>query len=128
MRISDWSSDVCSSDLLSAEVLPASIASNACFQASSCSGYRPCSRQYAERSASFIGAVWITAANLARASQRSGLEGLAGTTKPRDWNCFFQAYSIGPEMPVSRPRWATRSEEHTSALQSLIPNSDAVFC
>src|SRR3546814_8567076 len=124
MRISDWSSDVCSSDLrslrsssfsslrlflrsavscaLSAEVLPASIASNACFQASSCSGYRPCSRQYAERSASFIGAVWITAANLARASQRSGLEGLAGTTKPRDWN---------------------RSEEHKSELQSLMRKS-----
>jgi hypothetical protein len=52
-----------------------SIASNASFQASSCSTYKPCSRQYTARSASFIRAVRITVANLVLASQWSGVVG-----------------------------------------------------
>src|SRR3546814_10049975 len=95
MRISDWSSDVCSSDLIATLV-----------------------RDHARLDADF--------GSSAQSSLAMGLE---------------EGSAAGP-LDISRPQWrvgrrdrfepfdtsATRSEEHTSELQSLMRISYAVFC
>src|SRR3546814_5561174 len=101
MRISDWSSDVCSSDL---GIAPAS-----------------CDRRRARASPSI------------RRRQRGGWNDRyqsRQTTSPRLWrgpsrgghleyNCVRRADRLRP---------VSRSEEHTSELQSLMRISYAVFC
>src|SRR3546814_6485709 len=89
MRISDWSSDVCSSDLALADQA---------FVALACLG--TCLALLARRTQESVGA----------AVQGSGalLGGAQGETR------------IHLRL--------TRSEEHTSELQSLMRNSYAVFC
>src|SRR3546814_7897966 len=85
MRISDWSSDVCSSDL--------------------------CLRQRAERSP--------TGTTGRRASPPSTARGRAPATN----TC--RPGTATTSMPAAP---TTRSEEHTSELQSLMRISYAVFC
>src|SRR3546814_2619450 len=86
MRISDWSSDVCSSDLRT--TAPPTTSSGS---------------QSPRISISFV----------ASAIRRSSLE----------------AQSPSPsKQKYSRPTHASRSEEHTSELQSLMRISYAVFC
>src|SRR3546814_8988888 len=108
MRISDWSSDVCSSDLQPALRHPCR--------------YRPprqrarpvaCRPQLIPRSSAMItrrnliaGSAMLGAAAVARSA-------LAALPEP--------AYPAGPGT-------APRSEEHTSELQSLMRISYAVFC
>src|SRR3546814_7612219 len=103
MRISDWSSDVCSSDL------------------SPISG-RNCSR--------------LAAARLARASTTGKAPkawlaaSISGVNLPANqlqmWrSAFFNSPSSGSACALNTP---TRSEEHTSELQSLMRTSYAVFC
>src|SRR3546814_4648606 len=112
MRISDWSSDVCSSDL--------AIASD---------------RRRSDRSASPSGAMGSSVATRSRILSRI----TANTTQfgpPR-----AAPYSAGavcrvePAVlvvlvvePLSFGAGASRSEEHTSELQSLMRISYAVFC
>src|SRR3546814_5517718 len=117
MRISDWSSDVCSSDLQARAALPDAWAAVKC----------GVPREVIE----------IINAALAKAMP----------VKPRVWK-RLDSYSalmvdyhnaiaavfwnLGPEccwIVFNEPRPAgTRSEEHTSELQSLMRISYAVFC
>src|SRR3546814_5925527 len=91
MRISDWSSDVCSSDLYSALrfCVTLSLDSNAC--------------------------------------------SIAEVGRTTSWPCVVSSSSSSPSDTAmrrsrTRPSTGTRSEEHTSELQSLMRISSAVFC
>src|SRR3546814_7644035 len=108
MRISDWSSDVCSSDLIQPypgnTVAPRSsaIASNVARKASR--------RQLAAR-------------------QRACGCGRGARSARSDPGCTAFAAQSGLATRVARCGCTdARSEEHTSELQSLMRNSSAVFC
>src|SRR3546814_2357461 len=114
MRISDWSSDVCSSDL--AEIAPAKWAD-------------PDEPEYFERDCYDLG----------KAFDACLVE--AGLTRPvigADGNPVFLPARRKLGETESRPKLRgrgtpntlrhTRSEEHTSELQSLMRISYAVFC
>src|SRR3546814_8680763 len=100
MRISDWSSDVCSSDLVSP---PSS---------SKASSPSAIAREVSER----IETVAPGLASQKRAVMNDTAGMAAGITPNRS----------SPTRPVREP--ARRSEEHTAELQSLMRNSYAVFC
>src|SRR3546814_7060475 len=109
MRISDWSSDVCSSDL-SEDVDPGR----------------------------------FTAIELAKARQAFAvLEAIPTTSRlgtalslaieatgQHRWHAGIVLHSAAAETVLTseRGKGLTRSEEHTSELQSLMRNSYAVFC
>src|SRR3546814_7668706 len=110
MRISDWSSDVCSSDLDGLDALAGD-----------------------PGQAKQLGAPGILADRL----PQRGLLLLAGLGVQRvhlvegdDLGLFGEAAAVGLQLPadgsVGSPN--VRSEEHTSELQSLMRNSYAVFC
>src|SRR3546814_5190048 len=96
MRISDWSSDVCSSDL-------------GCGMASS--------ETASAASVAVSGAISIAPATTAMAGK--SLPGMAAICR--------SAGAIGGAATASGAT-SSRSEEHTSELQSLMRNSYAVFC
>src|SRR3546814_9279881 len=101
MRISDWSSDVCSSDLLQPKVLK--------------SGPRACSGG--------LGCY----DNLSLRRGHEGQEHM-GALQAR---CRADDPGAFPARSLARPgpdRLSARSEEHTSELQSLMRISYAVFC
>src|SRR3546814_8629015 len=109
MRISDWSSDVCSSDL----------ASNPPAQALHCrriGGGREAAALVRHSSEAY------------RQRRRQGEEGRAEAEK------FFSSAGLSlsaiPWTIGTFPKWlgSGRSEEHTSELQSLMRISYAVFC
>src|SRR3546814_3610977 len=95
MRISDWSSDVCSSDLLTADRLRA---------------------RGIELDASVAYGRLEVSASYAYADSRMRASGVAA--------------ALDGLRPAQTPRHqaSTRSEEHTSELQSLMRISYAVFC
>src|SRR3546814_4945721 len=93
MRISDWSSDVCSSDL------------------TGCG--RPCARMAPAPS-------FRVAATASEPSDTISTATVAGTSSKMP--------SAGSKTSVGSPHATTRSEEHTSELQSLMRISYAVFC
>src|SRR3546814_2136165 len=103
MRISDWSSDVCSSDL------PASTTTPAARSNSPAASVRPATGGYESCSCSAP----------AHGCARSGRPGEPHIPPARPGSA---ACSPG-DRSGSR-----RSEEHTSELQSLMRNSYAVFC
>src|SRR3546814_982502 len=100
MRISDWSSDVCSSDLLGERILPPNFA-------------------YMNQ---LWGAIWDTL-NIATLGTVLAII-LAVPT------AFLAALNTTPSVAFVRPvaLFIIRSEEHTSELQSLMRISYAVFC
>src|SRR3546814_9626774 len=111
MRISDWSSDVCSSDLGSVSVSIARLRATACAttrwsRSAAVRSVTPCSRSSA------------SAARLNTASATS----ISIKVKP------FSAERLQKVKPFSAERRQERSEEHTSELQSLMRTSYAVFC
>src|SRR3546814_1332363 len=91
MRISDWSSDVCSSDL---------------------------------RRASTIAA--LSAPRIARTRSAAARLSGARKAKSRRTDCSAGGAKAARAGPLAR--FAGRSEEHTSELQSLMRISYAVFC
>src|SRR3546814_1558278 len=106
MRISDWSSDVCSSDLLAG-------------------------RDAEKGVPSWARSHTLTQDRVARARR----EAAGGTAKTRNRDVFLNAldgtiYDDDPKQGVvdGRVFRHPRSEEHTSELQSLMRNSSAVFC
>src|SRR3546814_5997238 len=117
MRISDWSSDVCSSDLLAqvrAPTLRERGIDDVLFHRTD--GDR--AEAGFQRAIAFAQAVmWAHAA--ADFRQRVGLVGEIGG--------FEQAAFLGQPQPFGN-RILQRSEEHTSELQSLMRISYAVFC
>src|SRR3546814_3671926 len=101
MRISDWSSDVCSSDLLAAGAL------------------QHCAQPGAigERLASGYGAV----------GERMVNQDDTEMPTQRLQTCFERCELRGAD-PATGEQWRGRSEEHTSELQSLMRISYAVLC
>src|SRR3546814_9844442 len=111
MRISDWSSDVCSSDLLSASVTGVhagiAVATQPSHGAAAVSGdivtYTPTAGYYGADSFTYTAT------------------GPGGTSTPATVTLAVAT----PPAPVAEP---VRSEEHTSELQSLMRISYAGFC
>src|SRR3546814_9402129 len=121
MRIGDWSSDVCSSDLLEPEGLQAHQRQGERSLDDACAGARPVPRR--------------------------GRHGRDGTLLVQDGDCadgvyldhlrrHFRLHRADPRQrlyaqdavgQLRRPQ-PLRSEEHTSELQSLMRISYAVFC
>src|SRR3546814_4390928 len=105
MRISDWSSDVCSSDLVQSS--------------SSVLRFRSNSQDQLKRNRYY---------RLVRWMERRLPE------QHRYWHALPAVSLLPPICPVESPsarrviRRQSRSEEHTSELQSLMRNSYAVFC
>src|SRR3546814_4781087 len=115
MRISDWSSDVCSSDLVArrGEVAGCILHSDRWSQ------FRSRKQQ--------------------RALTRHGMVGSMGQVGSAGDNAAMASFfALLQKNVLDRQRWATRdelrlaivtrSEEHTSELQSLMRTSYAVFC
>src|SRR3546814_6538589 len=110
MRISDWSSDVCSSDLLIEDVTGQSYAAH-------------------------VTAI-LRGAGLHDARVDDGEAVIAGRAEPytRDGGVIRHATPMSSSISsvaaggVLMSARDVRSEEHTSELQSLMRNSYAVFC
>src|SRR3546814_9530526 len=123
MRISDWSSDVCSSDLTAIDLAP------------SCTR-RPTT--VLTWSAFTDVNSWPVASVLALISPRIRRSTSGGARSIfRSYRSYFRSFPISvtsekPSVatsPVEHPcRSIRRSEEHTSELQSLMRISYAVFC
>src|SRR3546814_8309960 len=105
MRISDWSSDVCSSDLQDHSIRPSSAPalSSGCVRSHRRSGMRMCARFMDRHS----GSDWTRCSSAAVPPPLPRRSAIA---------------SLGIEKAFHR------SEEHTSELQSLMRISHAVFC
>src|SRR3546814_2139854 len=110
MRISDWSSDVCSSDLFGACLGEFIIAQNL-----ACNGFA----LHAIHDETTAHAVCGTQNKTDRRHRHTDLAG-----KPDQFSFRFQSSRRGSFPTFS----AGRSEEHTSELQSLMRISYAVFC
>src|SRR3546814_9675277 len=116
MRISDWSSDVCSSDLVRHR-RPAGLSASAAsvvgamalpvFHASSTAGPLRAGKRG-----------WQRPKFVHQSGLRMGFERL-----PAKRSCAVTGLA-----PARRDEHWRRSEEHTSELQSLMRNSYAVFC
>src|SRR3546814_9386378 len=116
MRISDWSSDVCSSDLVAGdsqigEVLQQGIGTGTQLVTL---GY---SRSQ-ETQADDLAVQYLSRAGYDPAAMASALRSLAAQNSLDQQIAGAGARSV--------PEW--RSEEHTSELQSLMRNSSAVSC
>src|SRR3546814_1755912 len=109
MRISDWSSDVCSSDLITlpvAEDAPADDATDSCFCLAilyAREGRTPSEVGHSCSTSPFMGEAARLASLLASRSGGGGISARSGGA-------------------------GRRAEEHTSELQSLMRNSYAVCC
>src|SRR3546814_7021830 len=95
MRISDWSSDVCSSDLLPQDASFTAQRQQATY----------CSATAAPKPISYA----------------------SGACSPATW-CTSTIMPSSPSVIITAITSRTRSEEHTSELQSLMRISYAVFC
>src|SRR3546814_4990878 len=105
MRISDWSSDVCSSDLVLDEVEPHFLVDD------HLDGDGAAHAFFGGRGDGFVVGVGVQAV----AVVEQGVQGLQGGADV-------------VELDLLRVQGAARSEEHTSELQSLMRISYAVFC
>src|SRR3546814_1540780 len=106
MRISDWSSDVCSSDLPHARRFSAGKA------------HLLAGRGFLRRR----GACALSRAYTAFSQRQGGGRNRAGRAGRRGMDQTFR------QVPAASRQPAGRSEEHTSELQSLMLISHAVFC
>src|SRR3546814_3026900 len=103
MRISDWSSDVCSSDLVTPISGPAWVGSS----------------RSASRAMLLVGTLTTTAIVCPCALQWRSAASVSAVSP----DCEMNSAS-----PPACSTGSRRSEEHTSELQSLMRNSYAVFC
>src|SRR3546814_7285727 len=121
MRISDWSSDVCSSDLRQARCGAGQGAGRA-------GGVGPAP-------AAGRGGRMIERLEVELFGQPVGALAISGPLRsPEDWTFAYRrdylqsgAPALSVTMPLREAPWV-RSEEHTSELQSLMRISYAVFC
>src|SRR3546814_2007157 len=114
MRISDWSSDVCSSDLLGGGLLHHLRARIVILVHAVAEAHQPERIVLVFRAGDIFGDA-IGGADLVQHVER-GLVGAAVRGPPQTGDTGRDA------------RERVRSEEHTSELQSLMRNSYAVFC
>src|SRR3546814_5417409 len=115
MRISDWSSDVCSSDLAVSEARPGSFVDEAALEfANGHGGFAEDGREYVTviRDGALPPMPWLNVV----ANPDFGFT----TTEAGGGYAWSQNSQRNPITP--------RSEEHTSELQSLMRISYAVFC
>src|SRR3546814_6465261 len=111
MRISDWSSDVCSSDLGFESQLPEIARARRCAQRGK------------------LAVLADRLAGIARRDAHAGQQQRGGNPQLR--SALLDAFGGDLQVEVARLRTGLqtrRSEEHTSELQSLMRNSYAVFC
>src|SRR3546814_7160475 len=111
MRISDWSSDLCSSDLEASGAAPG--------QAKD-AGFLPASGPGPRR-------WWRSAAAAGRRAAAAGLSICACGRRCPSPPASLRIGEEGPDLRL-QPAAPHRSEEHTSELQSLMRISYAVFC
>src|SRR3546814_3818392 len=116
MRISDWSSDVCSSDL-----------SLRLFSRAPRTCTRPLAAAVQEDSPKELFDMFLSCS-----SSRSGRDFLSSGAAPAGFErCGESAGVVAAAQAATldeERRRDMRSEEHTSELQSLLRNSYAVFC
>src|SRR3546814_3831628 len=119
MRISDWSSDVCASDLQSR---------TAATEPSTAKIMLPI-RESPQHTAGTATAGGTVADSTSRARSATGSD-RSPMTKARysRSSSSWWAGSRGVIQERSVEAWSRRSEEHTSELQSLMRTSYAVFC
>src|SRR3546814_1902473 len=122
MRISDWSSDVCSSDLLRRITRPSP--SSCCSVCASMRSLTPFTLRRNALKRSVPVSVAYAGGTLPAHCQRSGGRDLLHT------DVHGLAADYGHELRAfgNEPLGSVRSEEHTSELQSLMRISYAVFC
>src|SRR3546814_10568214 len=115
MRISDWSSDVCSSDLWSCQLAPENSLRRLTIQRASAFTAKVTTKRMRP----------VAMSTLMLKPYASGKVSamLAGIVLG-----FSEVNSRTVMMPVAERTMATDSEEHTSELQSLMRISYAVFC
>src|SRR3546814_10583084 len=122
MRISDWSSDVCSSDLTLARFEVLHLEEGVAADRGDLVGVAPA------RAGDVVGQEVAGAGH--------DLGALAGRQRPVALGLDGDRHRLGPGLDVAQPRIGRyqrrgellRSEEHTSELQSLMRISYAVFC
>src|SRR3546814_3308563 len=129
MRISDWSSDVCSSDLIFAHLAHGSRARAKDLHRRA---FRPFRQSDLARQSAPVGEstnLRVAVAGIIRrhilrplARERAGELALVGEVVAT----VMELHPVA--MPRQRHIGRMRSEEHTSELQSLMRNSYAVFC
>src|SRR3546814_5764344 len=108
MRISDWSSDVCSSDLgPGRSALQRSQIMDPDAHPRSCRGVWPCAWQWRRR----------------RAYETRRCTGAITNTAQKAGTKTMSVAQLSPNRCMS-----TRSDEHTSELQSLMRISSSAFC
>src|SRR3546814_2735171 len=127
MRISDWSSDVCSSDLLLFAVISESPDDSIRLEITLCGGHGllpcPCPRDECR----------ARPARLSRAARDGGRAGIDRGRAARAAAAYrdrvgARAAALGRRSRRQSAAQSGRSEEHTSELQSLMRTSYAVFC
>src|SRR3546814_10784124 len=113
MRISDWSSDVCSSDLAETAVVDAEVGE----------------QDLKQRDAPAVGRIAVTDAHALGRSDSPGF-GRIALHCPRRCarRVIFRRVGEHGQLFENRFGGHSRSEEHTSELQSLMRISYAVFC
>src|SRR3546814_3585145 len=131
MRISDWSSDVCSSDLPHPKRWLGTVQATYAGDKSSKAISRPACLYTAAPAETMWGVRLIK-------WPESGRPRCAGYGRREvrragqhyvDPTCWRKGFGPRPSAPASRATQAwVRSEEHTSELQSLMRTSYAVFC
>src|SRR3546814_9165663 len=132
MRISDWSSDVCSSDLI--------LRTAACF-GTPAHIVEPCGFPFSDAALKRAGMDYAVRANVRRHPDWGAFEGWRAATAKRLVLLSTTGATPLPDFDFDQgdmllfgsesagvPPHVHRSEEHTSELQSLMRISYAVFC
>src|SRR3546814_4362765 len=120
MRISDWSSDVCSSDLAKIDV-GAMVGRKDKIVKQFTGGIAMLFK--ANKVTPYYGFGQLQPGNVVKVKQHDGSE-----VELKAANVVLAAGSDSIELPFAKFDGEYRSEEHTSELQSLMRNSYAVFC
>src|SRR3546814_3518817 len=123
MRISDWSSDVCSSDLI--QSVAGDLFMSGHYNLSVAEAYKAVDKFVAER----VPAVMQSGTTLMEQAfspnapylKWSSMENASEVDEQKGYHRLFSGAMLGIRNP-------TRSEEHTSDIQSLMRISYAVFC
>src|SRR3546814_2524842 len=133
MRISDWSSDVCSSDLLIGAEIGGAVKNVLAIACGVVEGRGL--GQNARAALISRGFAEMSRFGVARGARPETLAGLSGlgdlvlTCSSQSSRNFSLGFGLGRgESAAVLMADRKRSEEHTSELQSLMRNSYAVFC
>src|SRR3546814_9514508 len=122
MRISDWSSDVCSSDLFTEGDQVR--AGQALYQIDPA----PYEAQVANARAALVRARSSIASTAALARRYNDLVKINAISRQEAENAVTSAQQAEADVSAQQAMLRSRSEEHTSELQSLMRLSYAVFC